>query len=245
MVSPESQIVVSRLPPGIAVTIAFGLLGYLLQGVTRWGGVAGFLCALAIYVGLGPGGFATLVTVFVLTWICTRLGSRRKQELGLMQREGGRDAGQVFANVGAAAVFAALSLHWTVLAVASVAALAEAAADTSQSEIGEIASQRAWLITSFRQVEPGTDGGVTAPGFLAGAAAAAITVAIALVVHAVTLRQVLVAAIAAMGGTIIDSLLGATLERRGLLNNDGVNLLSTVSAGILALFLIRAASIVN
>jgi uncharacterized membrane protein len=39
---------------------------------------------------------------------------------------------------------------------------------------------------------------------------------------------------AAIFGTLVDSLLGATLERRGLMENNSVNFLSTASAAILA-----------
>lgn len=238
MVSPAIQIVSSRLLPAAIVTVVFGLLAYAVRGVTRWGGVAGAVCALLIYLGLGAAGFTTLVTVFVVTWMGTQVGSRRKRELGLMQPESGRDAGQVLANVGAGALFALFSLHWPMFVVASIAALAEAAADTSQSEIGEVASSRAWLITSFREVEPGTDGGVTAPGFFAGAVAAASTSAMASIAHLLTLDQAVIATSAAVLGTIVDSLLGATLERRGLLDNNRVNFLSTVTAGVLAMVLL-------
>ena len=46
-----------------------------------------------------------------------------------------------------------------------------------------------------------------------------------------------------MLGLLFDSLLGATLERRGWINNDAVNFLSTGSAAAfaLAIFLTRAA----
>jgi uncharacterized membrane protein len=39
-------------------------------------------------------------------------------------------------------------------------------------------------------------------------------------------------------GLFFDSLLGATLERRGWINNDAVNFLSTASAAIFALALL-------
>lgn len=41
-------------------------------------------------------------------------------------------------------------------------------------------------------------------------------------------------------GLFFDSLLGATLERKGWLNNDGVNFLSTASAAAFALALIAS-----
>ena len=37
--------------------------------------------------------------------------------------------------------------------------------------------------------------------------------------------------------TVIDSVLGATLEERGLIGNNGVNLTSTIAAGMIALLL--------
>ena len=41
-------------------------------------------------------------------------------------------------------------------------------------------------------------------------------------------------ALGAVGGLFVDSLLGATAERRGWLNNDAVNFLSTVAAAVIA-----------
>ena len=48
---------------------------------------------------------------------------------------------------------------------------------------------------------------------------------------------VIVISCAATAGMLVDSLLGATVERRGYLNNDFVNLLSTASAALLVLIL--------
>jgi uncharacterized membrane protein len=42
-------------------------------------------------------------------------------------------------------------------------------------------------------------------------------------------------------GLFFDSLLGATLEDRGWLNNDGVNFLSTASAAVVTLAMMRVA----
>ena len=227
-----------RVLPALMVTIAFGVAAYLLRGVTRTGALAGTFVAFVIYLGLGWGGFVTLVAVFVVTWVCTRVGLVRKQQLGLAQDRRGRDAGQVLANVATAALFAALALRNQWFAVASVAAMAEAAADTAQSEIGEIASGRAWLITTFREVSAGTDGGVTFPGLLAGAVAAAMAAIVARLTGAIEPRFAGVAGVAGFLGSVADSLLGATLERRGWLNNNGVNFLSTLVSGAIAITLL-------
>jgi uncharacterized protein (TIGR00297 family) len=227
-----------RVVPALIVTAVFGIVAYLLRGVTLNGALAGTFSAFVIYIGLGSSGFVTLMAVFFITLICTRIGVGKKRQLGLAENRRGRNAAQVLANVGIATVFAALALRNPWLAVGSVAAMAEAAADTTQSEIGEIASQRAWLITTFREVPPGTDGGITLAGLSAGALAAA---AVALVAHFTSAVDPSWAGIAGVGGflgTIVDSLLGATLERRGWLTNNAVNFLSTLAASALSIALL-------
>ncbi len=227
-----------RVMPALFLTIAFGFGGFLLGGVTPAGAFAGTAAAFLIYLGLGLGGFVTLVSVFVVTLIVTRIGYHRKQQLGLAENPGGRRAGQVLANLAAAGVLAALASWHDWFAIAAVACLAEAAADTAQSEIGEIASRRAWLITGFREVSPGTDGGMSLPGTLAGLVAILVVVFLARAMAVVGPGQWWIAVVAAFLGTIVDSLTGATIESKGHINNDTVNFFSTVAAGLIAIALL-------
>jgi uncharacterized protein (TIGR00297 family) len=225
----------ARVIPALAITTAFGLLGYLSHGVTRSGAVAGTAVAFLIYIGLGLGGFVTLFAVFAITWLTTRIGYSRKRQLGLAENRGGRNAGQVLANVAAAAVFAAIAVFYRGFEFAAVAALAEAAADTASSEMGEALSGHAWLVTTLRKVEPGTDGAVSLPGTIAGMTAAIVVAYIGVGSHAIAPGALWLVAAAGYLGTIVDSLLGATFERAHRLNNNAVNLLSTFSAGLIAL----------
>jgi uncharacterized protein (TIGR00297 family) len=224
----------ARLLPALIVTPIFGLVGYFARGVTASGAVAGTIVAFAIWMGLGLGGFVTLFAVFAITWLTTRVGYSRKRALGLAENKRGRNAAQVMANVGAAAVFAVLALRFRPLfGMASVACLAEATADTASSEIGEALSKRAWLVTTFREVPPGEDGGVSLPGTLAGIAAAA---AIAFAARALHLTQSFaIPLIAAFLGTLFDSWLGATVERMGLIGNNTVNAICTTAAGLIVI----------
>jgi uncharacterized membrane protein len=45
------------------------------------------------------------------------------------------------------------------------------------------------------------------------------------------------AVLGAIAGFFVDSLLGATVERRGWINNDAVNFLSTLAAALVAILL--------
>jgi uncharacterized protein (TIGR00297 family) len=121
--------------------------------------------------------------------------------------------------------------------IALIAALAEAAADTVSSEIGQAVGGVPRLVTNWKPVPAGTDGAITLAGTAAGAAAA-IAVSLTRVVGSglgFGWRFALICAGAAILGMIADSFLGATLERRGFLDNNAVNFSSTAIAAMIAL----------
>jgi uncharacterized protein (TIGR00297 family) len=120
------------------------------------------------------------------------------------------------------------------LIVGCLAALAEAACDTVSSETGKALAVEARLVTSGRIVPAGTDGAISIPGTVLGAVAAALVALEALLTGILDLRRAVVVAMAGIAGMLLDSLLGATLERRGRLSNNTVNLLSTLGAALLA-----------
>jgi uncharacterized protein (TIGR00297 family) len=198
------------------------------------------------------------LALFVLAFAATRFRRSQKERVGLAESRRGRRASQVAANMGVAAL-AALALppnpsgggifHSAYTGIhigrlvmlpfailtALVAALAEAAADTVSSEIGQAAGGTPILITNGRRVTPGTDGAITLAGTAAGCLAAALVVCTAIPTLQLNPRQAAIAWIAAVAGFFADSLIGATLERRGWLNNDAVNFLSTAIAALIPL----------
>src|SRR6476619_335132 len=131
------------------------------------------------------------------------------------------------ANSSSALVVAVAGKAWPVLALA---ALAEAAGDTSSSEIGMAFPGKTLLVTNFKSVPPGTDGGVSLFGTVAALLGAASVAVAAVTTGLVPFDQIAIIILAGFCGTIVDSLLGAVFERRGWLDNDLVNLLSTAAA---------------
>ena len=214
------------------LTLAFASLGRYMRGVSASGAIAGAVLCFVLFAGIGPGAFIALASVFVLTWLSTRLGYGRKQTLGTAQNREGRNAAQVLANLAISAACAGCfamtgDAAWL---LATSAALAEAAADTVSSELGQVGASKARLITTWKTVPAGTDGGVSLAGTLGGGAAAVLVTLICVAVGMIALRQTTGCVMAALFGMIADSYLGATLERRGLLNNNGVNFLGTLTA---------------
>jgi uncharacterized protein (TIGR00297 family) len=91
------------------------------------------------------------------------------------------------------------------------------------------------MITTFQAVDPGTDGAISLAGTFSGILAAFIVAGIGTWSLRGNHISLIISAAGGIFGLLFDSLLGATLERAGLLNNDAVNFLSTSSAAITAL----------
>jgi uncharacterized protein (TIGR00297 family) len=226
----------SPLWVAIVITLGFAALARLLRGVSTSGAVAGAVVCFLLYTSAGPGAFATLVCVFMLAWITTRLGYQQKLRLGTAERREGRTASQVLANLGVAVGCAALYARYRngVFLLAIAAGLAEAAADTVSSEFGQANSRQARLITTWEVVPAGTDGGITLAGTLAGIAAAVLVSSVGALTALIPWRWVGISVAAAVIGMIADSFIGAWLERRHWLNNDAVNLVGTLIAAVIA-----------
>lgn len=216
-------------------SFAFAVVVWLLRSATLPAAGVGFLvCAIlarapAVWTDASSlpvyrPAIPALVALFVLTFAATRYGRAKKEGRGVAEARSGRRASQIVANLGIAALCA---LIWWF--DGCIAALAEATADTVSSEIGQAIGGPTWMLTTFRRVPAGEDGGVSLAGTVAGVAAAALVIAAGSLHHAVWPDKALVFA-AACVGLFFDSLAGATVERRGWLGNDFVNFSSTLFA---------------
>jgi uncharacterized protein (TIGR00297 family) len=231
-----------RIFLAIAVNLALALLAYALKAASRSGAVCGFLLGTAIYLGYGYKSFILLFGFVLLGSVATRLGFAKKAARGVAERRGGaRSWREALANLLAAAFLAILVItthHEAAFLIALVAALAEAAGDTVSSEIGQWASDRAYLITTFQPVTAGEDGGISLAGTVAGFAASAIIMGLGLglgLCGPYRFAGPAIALGAAAVGNLFDSFLGATIQRRGLVTNSMVNFAGTSVAGALAL----------
>lgn len=251
----------------LGLSALLGLIAWQLHSATAAGAVTGAILTACLMLTTSTAPYApwqtALVPVFVvlaLTGLATRIGHKRKEQLGTAEHRTGRMAAQVAANVGAAALlathptqlwmsdcgwFSASEWPLGLFYVPMLAALCEAAADTVSSELGQVLNSRPRMITTLRVAPPGTDGAISFGGTLAGVSAAGVVAAAGMFALR---RGWLLLAVSWLGGVfglLFDSILGATLERRGWLNNDAVNFLSTLSAAACALALMALAPHIN
>jgi uncharacterized protein (TIGR00297 family) len=228
-----------RLVLAVAINLALAGLAWALKLVTPSGAITGFLLGVAVYLGYGYKSFLLMFTFFLMGSAATRLGYARKAARGVAEKRGGaRSWREALANSLAGAFFSVLAItthHEGAFLIALIAAFAEAAGDTVSSEIGQWISRRAYLITTFRPVPAGQDGGVSVGGSLAGLLASALIVALGYGMGLCGRGGAVMALAGAVAGNLLDSVLGATLERRGLITNGIVNFAGSSFAGGLAL----------
>ena len=123
-----------------------------------------------------------------------------------------------------------------VFAALYLGSVSAAMADTTASELGML-GKTPRLITTFKKVPKGTDGGVTLFGEAAATIAAFILCMIAYALNMATFEIAVTGILAGFVGTNVDSLAGATLERRGIIQNTGTNFICTLSGGLFAVLL--------
>ncbi len=221
-----------NLPWGAGINAVLATAALAAGGVSRAGAVWGGLLGTTLYAFAGWGGFGLLMLFFVLGTAATRLGYRRKAELGIAQERGGRrGAGNAFANTGAAVLFAVLAVatpYGLLFTLAMAAAFATATCDTVSAEIGKAYGRHHVLVTSLRRVAAGTEGAVTLSGTLAGVLGALIVAAAAWGSGLIDAPAVPIVTVAAFVGTTVESYIGALADRFGGVNNEVINFTNTL-----------------
>jgi uncharacterized protein (TIGR00297 family) len=225
------------LGPAVLDNVIVASIGYKARTVNLSGAIAGTIIGVLIAVTSGASGWALLMATFLAASMTSRLGLRRKTLLGINEERGGRrGVGNAIANTGVALVASMLSVVIASPQVALLAfatALAAGGSDTVASEIGKAWGKRTYLITTFGRVPPGTSGAVSVEGTVAGIVAALLLGGAAVALGLIPAAALLVVVFGATIGSLFESLLGATLEAPGILNNDMLNLLNTaVAAGV-------------
>lgn len=240
-----------RTLPALVACAVLAVLAFWRGSLTLPGAVAALLMGTFMAAWSGWGGFAALCVFFALGVGATRLGRRVKEARGIAEARGGRRGfGNVAANGGMALlcafharqaggpdVFAALGVLPVIALVALIAALATAAFDTVSSEVGKAFGRTTWLVTTFRRVEPGTEGAISLEGTLAGAFAAAIVGCVGLPWMLGSGGWIFVPLVvfAALVGTTFESVVGALCEREGhRVHNDLLNFANTVVGALTA-----------
>jgi Raf kinase inhibitor-like YbhB/YbcL family protein/uncharacterized protein (TIGR00297 family) len=219
----------------LQILLGFGLA--LLVSLAAWraraltpGGAAAALGLGTLVFGLGGLAWAVLLLgFFISSSVLSRAFRRRKATVEEKFSKGSqRDAGQVLANGGVAGLFTLLHLLFPLSGLPFLAfagTLAAVNADTWATELGVLSRRPPFLISTGKAVERGASGGISPAGLLAALGGAVLIAGLAALpaLHAAadtgrassTGRVFIilgVVTLAGLAGSLVDSLLGATLQ---------------------------------
>ncbi len=214
----------------LMICVIFGIIVYISGALDLLGSSFVTIIGIIIVITRGFNWLAILLLFLILGSIFTKFKSDYKKRIGLKHEQ--RTVRNVVSN-GIVPVVMALFGNYA----GFIGAIATATADTMASEIGVLS--KPILITSRKQVKPGTDGGISVLGTVAGLIGALIIgiTSYLLNVSPQLTHSILIALIAGMIGCFADSLLGATLERSGLFNNEHVNLSATIIGALVGIII--------
>jgi uncharacterized protein (TIGR00297 family) len=203
-----------RFALGVIVSSFFVIAAYRLQYLTADGSVTAFLLATCVY-GLGDWKWAIpIVAFFVFSSLVSKAGRRQKIKYqGSFEKTSTRDWGQAAANGGVAGFLMLAQYFWPAIDFypAYVGSLTAAAADTWGTEIGVWFHAKTYSLSTLRAVKPGSNGGVSLPGFIGGALGAVVVASSTLAwVHNGSF--ILTFLLAGIAGSVTDSLVGGTLQ---------------------------------
>jgi uncharacterized protein (TIGR00297 family) len=196
----------------IAGTLGLGAggLAYWRRALTLDGAIGAAAIGTIVHARGGLPADGALLAFFASSSALSRVGAQRKKQAPLAQAKGTRrDVWQVLANGGVAALLIGIAGQRG--RAPYLGALAAAAADTWATELGLLSRLQPRMITTLSRVEPGTSGGVTPEG-LAASAEGALAVGLTYSLLGGDWRGLPTGVIAGTFGSLVDSLLGATVQ---------------------------------
>ena len=234
----------------------FSLKPKLMTMLTPEGFAHSLALGTMLWTALGWKGWTVCVVYLFLGQFVTKFGFDKKEALGIAEGRGGRRGPEnvwgsaLTGTVCASAAAQALKIGGPFLGLSSnvwilgyVASLATKIADTFASEIGKAYGKTTVLITNpLKKVLPGTEGAISLEGTLASVVGGLLLSSYAYLVVGLipSIEGLGISTFAAFFATMMESLIGATLqERQGFkwMTNEVVNFFNTLIGAVVAMSL--------
>lgn len=227
----------------IITVLLLGVLAYRSRALDTGGSIAAALLGLGVLVLGGTWTFLALLTFLVLGVLATKYRYGEKVKNGLAQSNNGtRSIGNVLGNGLAVLIFLLIEavVKEDIFWAATFASIATVNGDTLASELGKVLGRKPRLITNLKPVKPGTNGGVSLQGEVIALIGALIIALFALPLTNHTPEMLLAVTIGGFVGVNLDSLIGATLEEKGITDNNSTNFLASLFGGLIGAALFYA-----
>ena len=195
-------------------TTAILIFAFAKKSITLPASIHAFFIAAALYYFVGWILYTALILFFILGSILSKVGKKKHEiEKKVHKRQGARGVVQVYANAGVPLI---LSFLFSVTGnyiffIGAMVAFSTAMADTASSEIGVLSKNKPINIIGFKKTETGLSGGITFLGTISGVI---FSFLISLLLMPYGISLVLFSTFAGFLGSLIDSVLGATIQAK-------------------------------
>lgn len=240
----------------IIIGIIFSLLFCSLAFILGWLTLDGAAAAMVVgTIAFGFGGWPTVIVILCF-FVSSTFLSIKEPDAEIFSKNGRRRNGmQVWANGFWLVIWllAGIITNLFVCWMAAMAVLATATADTWATELGSrrFKNTQTYLITTFGSVSPGTDGGVSWPGIVAGLLGSFFIAMVSAFGFSLSAGWFLSIVTAGFLGSVLDSYIGAKFQgtshilsfpgsssqKKVCIDNNMVNWMATGLGSILLLIL--------
>ena len=227
---------------GFCINFILISLFFRVPLMTKWGWISAGVLGSILWGCLSWKGWIAVVIYLLFGSFVTKIGYKFKKKKGIAEQRGGRRGPENVWGSAATGLFFAvmIKLNLTNLLfykIGFAASFAAKLADTFGSEIGKRFGSNTYLITSFRKVDRGTEGGVSLEGTIASAIGSIFMSAIMLALSIITTKsQFVIVSISGLLATIFESIIGAKFQEKYKLTNELVNAIQTSISSIIAIF---------
>ena len=210
--------------------------------LTTAGYLHAWVLGVLVWGTLGWQGYTVVMFYFLVGSAVTRIGMEEKEAAGIAEKRSGIRGPE---NVWGSALIAILCALMTLFSDSSwqrlfslgyVASFSTKLSDTTASEVGKAYGKSTFLITTLKPVPRGTEGAVSLEGTLAGIIISGVIALLAWGIGLINITGVFWCIFAAFIATSLESLIGATLQKKlDCMTNEVVNIVNTLIGAVVAI----------
>ena len=211
------------------------------QIMTKSGWISAGILGTLLWGCLGWRGWISVVCYLVLGSLVTKIGFNYKNNLGIAEKRGGRRGPENVLGSASTGLFLALMIklnlaNLILLKIGFASSFAAKLADTFGSEIGKRFGKNTFLITSFKKVRKGTEGGISLEGTIASLFGSLLMSFIMSILGFITIEKgFFIVSFSGFAATIFESFIGAIFQDKFNLSNEAVNAIQTSFSATLAI----------
>ncbi len=225
----------------LIVVMLLVLAAWLTQKIDLPGAFIGGAITLILLIAIGWLGLWLIGGFYISGTLASVWKFKEKQQYGIAEKNRAkRGMNNVLANAGLATLIGLFSLFFSDyhshLEVLIAACFASATSDTLSSELGNVYGTRYVNIVTLKTDQKGKDGIISWEGILFGVLGS-LFIALLYVMNRKFNEQFIIIVVAGLIGNLADSILGATLQQKAILNNHTVNVANTLIASVVAFVL--------